>query len=431
MGRIGGGHASDPLCPKDRACLEWARRYLKDCVCSVRDEVSFALGLASVLCWGVAEVPQIITNFRECSTEGVSLLFLMTWVVGDVFNLVGCYLEPSTLPTQFFMALLYTITTLILVGQVIYYQHIMKWPKGGMVSPTEQRQDEPKEVIKPAQRMDTALPTKPPAPHASSPIVYAQRSPSAIQGRDLYYTSARSLASSHTPTAGSLYLSGSRGSGGGRGSICPLLQHNSLEDSHDSHLPISINTSRSAPAPINAGSPILRAVASLAMCVGGLNISRGLTLTQHGETSPRASNPRVFLGRKLFQAKLQTSIFNATLYQSNEMEESLGVWFGWMMAAIYMGGRLPQIWLNIKRGSVEGLNPLMFTFALLGNATYVGSILVRSTEWMKIKSNMPWLVDAGVCVVLDCFILFQFIYYYTRKPKDGKEDLGGDYKYLE
>ncbi|KAK9136409.1 hypothetical protein Syun_015739 [Stephania yunnanensis] len=77
----------------------------------------------------------------------------------------------------------------------------------------------------------------------------------------------------------------------------------------------------------------------------------------------------------------------------------LGVWLGWMMAAIYMGGRIPQIWLNIKRGSVEGLNPLMFIFALIANVTYVASILVRSTDWKKINPNMPWLLDAIVCVI--------------------------------
>lgn len=96
---------------------------------------------------------------------------------------------------------------------------------------------------------------------------------------------------------------------------------------------------------------------------------------------------------------------------------------------------------------LQGLNPLMFMFALAGNITYVGryeiliqnvflslcwlsinqlciqsswerherikkhmgggglcSILVRSTEWSQLKPNLPWLVDAGVCVLLDTFV---------------------------
>lgn len=111
---------------------------------------------------------------------------------------------------------------------------------------------------------------------------------------------------------------------------------------------------------------------------------------------------------------------------------AFGQYLGWMMAAIYMGGRIPQIALNIKRGSVEGLNPLMFIFALVGNVTYVASILVRSTEWEKIKANLPWLLDAVVCVALDLFIILQYIYYqYLRKKDlDGNDDGDKDY-YVE
>lgn len=77
----------------------------------------------------------------------------------------------------------------------------------------------------------------------------------------------------------------------------------------------------------------------------------------------------------------------------------------------------------------------MFIFALIANVTYVGrcmdfssilffktfcsafsfthtvilavidcSILIRSTEWDKIKANLPWLLDAIVCVGLDLFV---------------------------
>lgn len=67
-------------CPIDQGCLAWAHKYLKDCVCNSWDEASLVLGLVSVFSWGVAEVPQIITNFKEKSTEGISLAFLMTWV---------------------------------------------------------------------------------------------------------------------------------------------------------------------------------------------------------------------------------------------------------------------------------------------------------------------------------------------------------------
>lgn len=77
---------------------------------------------------------------------------------------------------------------------------------------------------------------------------------------------------------------------------------------------------------------------------------------------------------------------------------------------------------QIKRGTVEGLNPLMFMFALIGNITYVGSILVRSMEWTNLKPNLPWLVDAAVCVLLDVFIIFQFVYFYRKASKLDEDD---------
>lgn len=60
----------------------WVNLYFKDCLCNVRDEFSFGFGLVSLVCWAVAEIPQIVTNFRTKSSHGVSLLFLLGWVVG-------------------------------------------------------------------------------------------------------------------------------------------------------------------------------------------------------------------------------------------------------------------------------------------------------------------------------------------------------------
>ncbi|KAH7285024.1 hypothetical protein KP509_33G008100 [Ceratopteris richardii] len=409
----------------DGVCVEWVRRYLGDCVCSKRDAISFGVGLASVLCWGVAEVPQIVTNFRVGSTEGISVLFLITWVVGDAFNLIGCYLEPSTLPTQLYMALLYTLTTLILLGQVIYYDHYLKFHKthiGSLTSASSrslQRQPSKLHVDKSNDELEQK-PTKAKELEqaVSQPILYSNPN-----SQERYYISARSLTSSHTPTSGS-YLAACPRSSGGQASYPSLLHHHSVNVLPNSEpIPISLQTSKSVPVPaVASGSPrILRAVVSVGISIGGLNIGRSLMLAPcSNRLYGKSGSPRVFSQRKLLQL----------VHEEGGVAGGLGMWLGWMMAAIYMGGRLPQILLNIKRGSVEGLNPLMFTFALLGNATYVGSILIRSTEWQKIRSNMPWLVDAGVCVVLDFLILCQFIYYCHKIQRIAEKSSNGDYKSL-
>ncbi|KAM5550264.1 hypothetical protein ABKV19_027665 [Rosa sericea] len=62
--------------------VRWVEKYFKDCLCNLRDDFSFGLGLVSLVCWGDAKIPQIITNFQTKSSHGVSLAFLLTWVAG-------------------------------------------------------------------------------------------------------------------------------------------------------------------------------------------------------------------------------------------------------------------------------------------------------------------------------------------------------------
>jgi len=47
-----------------------------------RETASYTLGLVSVVIWVVAEIPQIITNYRAKSTDGLSATFLITWIIG-------------------------------------------------------------------------------------------------------------------------------------------------------------------------------------------------------------------------------------------------------------------------------------------------------------------------------------------------------------
>ncbi|KAL6957404.1 hypothetical protein U1Q18_013289 [Sarracenia purpurea var. burkii] len=74
--------SSGAVCPREKHCSEWARLYMKYCLCEVKDWVSLSLGLVSVISWGVADIPQIITTYRNKSTEGVSFAFFMTWIFG-------------------------------------------------------------------------------------------------------------------------------------------------------------------------------------------------------------------------------------------------------------------------------------------------------------------------------------------------------------
>lgn len=376
---------SEPYCFKQRKpCVKWVQKGFKDCLCNLSDQVSFAFGLISLVSWGVAEIPQIITNFTNKSGHGVSLAFLLTWIAGDIFNLVGCLLEPATLPTQYYTALLYTISTVILVLQSVYYDYVCKWWKNKKISSNSR-----------GEEGDPKLPLEPKTHDSSVPM---QSTPLNVdsQRKSLYFTSARSLASSGTPPYGS-YLRAAR-------SGPSVLQAiNSSDDEDETYSP---PYAKSASKPIS----IPRSVGYGTFLATSLNLPFGSKALIEGYTK--------FPSRRL-------------LAEHGEVHSVCGVWLGWAMAAIYMGGRIPQIVLNIKRGSVEGLNPLMFIFALVANATYVASILVRSTEWKNIKPNMPWLLDAIVCVALDLFIILQYIYYRYMHNGANKDRYCGEYKEVE
>ncbi|CAL9024729.1 unnamed protein product [Prunus brigantina] len=403
-----GGMAVGPT--RDEHCWEWGRKYMEYNLCSVKDGVSLTLGLISVVSWGVAEIPQVITNYKNKSTDGLSLAFLMTWILGDLFNLFGCMLEPATLPTQYYMAMLYTITTAVLAVQTIYYgciyprlKHNLRQKKGSKSNLTEVRRSNTDFVGKQVNHDGRSIGFDIPSAGnvLSSPIPLPGICPSISPGRESYYISARSLSRSHTPTERS-YLAQT---------TAPTFNH--IRNSNEEPLLGALASTQSAPS--NNIKTVL-SVVSLMTLFGTFNhrsVDNKLDLIV--ENPSRGVVMRV--GRRLLQ------VVSSELLQAKVTKDSsrIGNLLGWGMAAIYIGGRLPQIFLNIRKGNVEGLNPLMFVFAVLGNATYVASIIVNSLDWSEIRPNLPWLVDSGGCMLLDIFILIQFFRYWRHQDPEGKD----------
>lgn len=67
------------------------------------ETISGLTGSISIVCWLVVFSPQIIENFRRRSGEGLSLSFLIIWLAGDVFNVLGAILQ-HVLPTMVILA---------------------------------------------------------------------------------------------------------------------------------------------------------------------------------------------------------------------------------------------------------------------------------------------------------------------------------------
>lgn len=91
-----------------------------------------------------------------------------------------------------------------------------------------------------------------------------------------------------------------------------------------------------------------------------------------------------------------------------------GTVLGWASSIFYVIGRLPQLYLNYRRKTTEGLSMLMYIFTILGNTFYLLSVLAFSLEPDYIYTNLPWIFMIVITVLMDFAVLFQFRYY--KKP---------------
>lgn len=122
--------------------------------------------------------------------------------------------------------------------------------------------------------------------------------------------------------------------------------------------------------------------------------------------------------------------------------DTLGQVFGYLCAVFYLGSRIPQLLLNYRRKSTEGVSLLFFLFACIGNLTYDMSIFAynprnscefgprhcqtgeaREIYLRYIAVNASWIAGSLGTLVLDGAIFVQFFLY--KKDIDQEEGNNG------
>ncbi|EGE04598.1 seven transmembrane protein 1 [Trichophyton equinum CBS 127.97] len=343
------------------------------------EALSGICGSISIACWVVVFSPQIIENFRRSSADGLSLEFLIVWLAGDVFNIIGAVMQ-GVLPTMIILAVYYTIADIVLLGQCFYYRGL-----SGSES------------------------TKPPEPEARR-------------------------ASSSSETATQTVLSSER---------TPLL-HNRPEGEHSG--------SNSRPT-AKQRRESLTSVASLRnhlTAVDGTHLSPAVPLRKEvADTPPRPSSTFQIIAFNAFSITLVCAAgilgwyVSATSrkrhHKGHDIPKSDGTLqfditgqvFGYLCALFYLASRIPQLLLNWRRKSTEGVSLLFFLFACIGNLTYVLSIFAyspvcqgkdgrclpgerQSIYGRYMAVNASWLLGSLGTLFMDLAIFSQFIMYRSK-----------------
>ncbi|TVY49117.1 putative vacuolar amino acid transporter [Lachnellula occidentalis] len=88
-----------------------------------QEALSGIFGSISLATWIFLLVPQLILNYKTGSADGISLAFLIVWMVGDITNLSGA-IWADLVPTVIALAIYFCLADLVLISQCLYYNHI-------------------------------------------------------------------------------------------------------------------------------------------------------------------------------------------------------------------------------------------------------------------------------------------------------------------
>ncbi|RKF62252.1 putative vacuolar amino acid transporter YPQ1 [Golovinomyces cichoracearum] len=90
---------------------------------TLQEACSGIMGSVSLAIWIFLLVPQLILNYRTGNADGVSLMFLCVWMIGDLANLIGA-IWASLVPTVVTIAIYFCFTDVVLVSQSFYYKNL-------------------------------------------------------------------------------------------------------------------------------------------------------------------------------------------------------------------------------------------------------------------------------------------------------------------
>ncbi|KAK6465704.1 PQ loop repeat-domain-containing protein [Scheffersomyces coipomensis] len=331
--------------------------------------VSGITGSISIACWIIVFAPQIYENFKRKSSEGLSLSFIILWLAGDVFNVLGSVLQ-GVLPTMIILAIYYTLADIVLLWQCLVYGNGDNKADLIHLSPANPISEDVLETVLSRDKHHQSHHIVQPSSESSYSQTEIEENNGDINSTSNNSTSNQSNSNNADLEQGSLSLSSSSSS------------------------------SQSSTSSLSTVQSILvkLLMVSLVILAGIL----GWYITYSRDNGKQHTKPK---------------------HPKDLQFDPLAQFFGWLCAILYLGSRIPQIILNFERKSCEGISFMFFLFACLGNLTYVVSILAIDMSWHYLWVNSSWLAGSLGTFGLDFTIFVQFFLY--------NENGNGSYSELE
>ena len=118
--------ALPPQCTPTQLWLADLSSYFHTCIPTPQAAITTALGSMSIVSWLFAQMPQIYKNYQIKSTAGLSLFFLVEWLMGDITNLLGAMFTHQA-TWQVIIASYYVFVDVCLVIQYFWYTYMTHW----------------------------------------------------------------------------------------------------------------------------------------------------------------------------------------------------------------------------------------------------------------------------------------------------------------
>ncbi|KAF2865427.1 PQ loop repeat-domain-containing protein [Massariosphaeria phaeospora] len=359
---------------------------LHTCVPTNLAFISTLLGTCSIISWLFAQLPQIYKNYHLKSTSGLSIFFLAEWLLGDLSNLLGCIFTQQA-SWQVIIAIYYVFVDCALCIQWVWYALL--------------KHGRPLRPI--FRRFQSSNDGNSRGGHSGMQEVW--------DGVNVADTSSDS-----TP------------------SIVPKMVPDAKDqDSPGRNIPHRSNPNDAFRIPNFARSPSsFKESSPMPSPKTVLYISLVLAILSNTSTARLVSpfSPAPYNALRISSQQSAAEV-------STSASEIAGKVLSWMSTVLYLGSRLPQLYMNYVRKSTAGLSPTLFAAAFFGNFFYSTSLLTNPCAWDdfapgegagwvglegSVRSDWvlraaPFFLGAAGVLIMDAAVGVQFWCYGDNEPR--------------